>query len=153
MRVSALLAFCVLAIVALSAPAARAQSSAEAEIRAAFAQWTQDFNAQRADKTCDLFARDLVANYRGVPERGYDRQCKILHDSLSDPERSYRYALTIKEILVFGDIAVARIAWTLVIRDTTTGKETTVIEPGLDLFRRESDGQWRIFRYVAYDEG
>jgi steroid delta-isomerase len=150
---SRLIALCLLAIVALSAPASRAQPSAEAEIRAAFAQWTEDFNAKRADKTCDLFARDLVANYRGVPERGYDRQCKILHDSLSDPARAYRYALTIKEILVFGDIAMARIVWTLVIRDTATGKETTVIEPGLDLFRRDSDGKWRIFRYVAYDEG
>lgn len=148
---SRLLAFCVLVAVALPAQAV-AQSSAEAEIRAAFAQWTQDFNARRADKTCDLFAKDLVANYRGVPERGYDRQCKILHDSLSDPERAYRYALTIREILVFGDIAMARIAWTLTIRDTATGKETTLIEPGLDLFRRESDGRWRIFRYIAYDE-
>ncbi len=149
---SRLIALCALAIVALSAPAL-AQSSAEAEIRAAFAQWTQDFNARRADQTCDLFAKDLVANYRGVPERGYDRQCKILHNSLSDSARSYRYALTIKEILVFGDIAMARIVWTLVIRDTASGKETTVIEPGLDLFRREADGKWRDFRYVAYDEG
>jgi steroid delta-isomerase len=149
---SRLIALCALAIVALSAPAL-AQPSAEAEIRAAFAQWTQDFNARRADQTCDLFAKDLVANYRGVPERGYDRQCKILHDSLSDSARSYRYALTIKEILVFGDIAMARIVWTLVIRDTASGKETTVIEPGLDLFRRDSNGKWRVFRYVAYDEG
>jgi steroid delta-isomerase len=149
---SRLIALCALAIVALSAPAL-AQPSAEAEIRAAFAQWTQDFNARRADQTCDLFAKDLVANYRGVPERGYDRQCKILQDSLSDPARSYRYALTIKEILVFGDIAMARIVWTLVIRDTASGKETTVIEPGLDLFRRDSNGKWRVFRYVAYDEG
>jgi steroid delta-isomerase len=128
-----------------------AQPSAEAEIRAAFKQWTDDFNAKRTDEVCDLFARDLQADYRGVPSRGYDRQCQILHESLSDPERRYFYALAIREILVFGDIAVARITWTLTIR-RTDGQESKVIEPGLDVFRREADGKWRIIRYLAYDD-
>ena len=148
MRVAAALIAAALAI----APAA-AQPSAEAEIRAAFAQWTDDFNARRADKVCDLFARSLISNYRGVPERGYDRQCQILNEALTARDRRFHYALTIKEILVFGEIAIARIVWTLTIRETATGKETIVIEPGLDVFRRDADGKWRIFRYIAYDEG
>jgi steroid delta-isomerase len=146
-------ALAALLIVLLQALPALAQSSAEAEIRAAFAQWTEDFNARRADKVCDLFAKSLIANYRGVPERGYDRQCQILTEALSGRDRHYRYALVIKEILVFGEIAIARIVWTLTIRDTATGQETKVIEPGLDVFRRDADGRWRIFRYIAYDEG
>ncbi len=148
MRVAAALIAAALAI----APAA-AQPSAEAEIRAAFAQWTDDFNARRADKVCDLFARSLISNYRGVPERGYDRQCQILNEALTARDRRYHYALTIKEILVFGEIAIARIVWTLTIREAATGKDTVVIEPGLDVFRRDADGKWRIFRYIAYDEG
>ena len=146
-------ALAALLLVVLSALPAVAQSSAEADIRAAFAQWTADFNARRADKVCDLFARSLISNYRGVPERGYDRQCKILNEALTGNDRHYHYALTIKEILVFGEIAIARIVWTLTIRDTATGKDTTVIEPGLDVFRKDPDGKWRIFRYIAYDEG
>lgn len=146
-------ALAALLFVGLSALPALAQSSAEADIRAAFARWTEDFNARRADKVCDLFAKALISNYRGVPERGYDRQCKILNEALTGTDRRYHYALVIKEILVFGETAVARIVWTLTIRDTATGKETKVIEPGLDVFRKEPDGQWRIFRYIAYDEG
>ena len=88
-----------------------------------------------------------------MPERGYDRQCQILNEALTATDRRYHYALVIKEILVFGDTAIARIVWTLTIRETATGKETKVIEPGLDVFRKEPDGQWRIFRYIAYDEG
>jgi ketosteroid isomerase-like protein len=140
----------------LTSPAAAqstARPSAEADIRAAFAQWTDDFNARRADRVCDLFARNLISNYRGTPERGYARQCQILNEALTGSERRYHYALTIKEILVFGEIAIARIVWTLTIRETATGKETTVIEPGLDVFRKDADGKWRIFRYIAYDEG
>ncbi len=143
----------LIVLLVLTTSPAFSQSSAEADIRTAFARWTQDFNARRADKVCDLFAKSLISNYRGVPERGYDRQCKILNEALTGTDRSYHYALVIKEILVFGETAIARIVWTLTIRDPVTGKETKVIEPGLDVFRKEPDGQWRIFRYIAYDEG
>jgi ketosteroid isomerase-like protein len=152
MRAAAGLLLAALSIWSANLPAA-AQPAAEAEIRAAFAQWTDDFNARRADKVCDLFARSLISNYRGVPERGYDRQCSILKEALTGKDRDYRYALAIKEILVFGEVAIARIVWTLTIRDTATGKETIVVEPGLDVFRKDADGKWRIFRYIAYDEG
>ncbi len=43
-------AICLLALIL---PAAAQRQSAETEIRAAFAQWTEDFNARRADKVCD----------------------------------------------------------------------------------------------------
>jgi ketosteroid isomerase-like protein len=150
-RVAALVALVLVALAIV--PAAAQQSAPEADIRTAFAQWTEDFNARRADKVCDLFARSLISNYRGVPERGYDRQCQILNEALTGNDRRYHYALVIKEILVFGEIAIARIVWTLTIRETATGKETKVIEPGLDVFRKDADGKWRIFRYIAYDEG
>jgi steroid delta-isomerase len=128
------------------------KDKAEAEIRAAFAQWTQDFNARRADKVCGLYAKDLVSNYRGVPERGHERQCQILQAALTDDARRFQYALDIKEILVFGDVAVVRLVWTLTIR-RADGSEVTIVEPSLDVFRKEPDGQWRIFRYLSFDEG
>jgi steroid delta-isomerase len=134
------------------AAAAAAQPAPEAEIRKAFAQWTEDFNAARTDKVCDLFSRELRSDYRGQKERGYDGQCAILQRSLTDPARRYAYALAIREIQVWGDIAMARITWTLTVRDTATGRDTIVTEPGLDIFRREADGRWRIIRYIAYDE-
>lgn len=141
------------ALFSLAVASASAQSNAESDIRAAFAQWTEDFNAARGEKVCDLFAKDLMSEYRGVPERGYERQCQILQAAFADGARRYHYALAIKEILVFGEIAIARITWTLTIRQTATGAETKIVEPGLDVFRRDSDGKWRIIRYLAYDEG
>ncbi len=130
-----------------------AAEKAEAEIRAAFEQWTQDFNTRRTDRVCDLFAKDLVSNYRGVPERGHERQCQILQAALTDKARHFQYALAIKEILVFGEIAIARVVWTLTIRKQDGGGEVTIVEPSLDVFRREPDGQWRVFRYLSFDEG
>jgi uncharacterized protein (TIGR02246 family) len=151
MRAAAALVLAALVLSSAVSPAV-AQASADADIRAAFAQWTQDFNARRADKVCDLFAKDLVARYRGIPERGYARQCELLTTALTDPKRSFHNALEIREILVFGDVAIARVVWTQTVRDNTSGAETKTVEPGLDVFRKDPDGRWRIFRYLAFDE-
>jgi ketosteroid isomerase-like protein len=129
----------------------RHENGSRQEITDALTQWTADFNAGHAEKTCALFSRELRADYRGQPERGYDGQCDILKRSLSDPSRRYSYALAIKEILVWNDVAVVRLTWTLTItpKDSNT---ITAIEPGLDVFRKEADGRWRIVRYMAYEQ-
>jgi uncharacterized protein (TIGR02246 family) len=131
---------------------AAAQPSAEAEIRKTLAQWTEDFNARRADRVCDLFSKDLVAKFRGAPERGYARQCELLTSALADPKRRFHNALEIREILVFGDTAIVRVVWTQTIGDNDSGRESRTVEPGLDVLRRDADGRWRIIRYLAFAE-
>jgi steroid delta-isomerase len=152
-RLTLALAGAFLAWVALAlSPGAAADEAARAQIAAALTQWTVDFNAGRADRVCDLFAPDLRANVRGAPERGHAAQCDLLQRSLADRTRSYSYAFAIKEILVWGDVAVVRLTWTLTVRPRDSGRATTSIEPGLDVFRRQADGRWRIIRYMAYEE-
>jgi steroid delta-isomerase len=133
------------------AASAQSASSAQAEIRAALMQWMADFNAGKSDRVCGLFAPDLVAQYRGQPERDYNALCDLLKRSLSDRTKKFSYALDIKEIIVTGDLAVVRLNWTLTIRRTDAPEETTQEEPGMDLFRRQADGSWRISRYLGYD--
>jgi ketosteroid isomerase-like protein len=133
-------------------PARADDNASRAEITQSLTQWTADFNAGRADKVCDLFARELRADFRGQPERGYDEQCALLRRSLGDGARTFSYALALKEILVWGDVAVVRLTWTLTIRDKGKARDITSVEPGLDVFRRQGDGRWRIVRYVAYEQ-
>jgi steroid delta-isomerase len=139
---AALAASLALAVV----PAAGADDTDD--IRARLEQWTDDFNGGRADAVCDLFSEDAISTYRGQPERGYEEICELLQSSLADPARDYRYDLEIREIIVEGDLAVVRLVWTLFIVPLNIAS----IEPGLDVFRREADGQWRIIRYLAYEE-
>jgi steroid delta-isomerase len=139
-----------LATVALSLlPAAPAALAADADdIRARLEQWTADFNQGRAETVCDLFSAEAVSNYRGQPERSFDEICALLRDSLADQARDYHYELDIDEIIVEGDLAVVRLTWRLFIAPLNI----TSVEPGMDVFRREADGKWRIIRYLAYEE-
>jgi uncharacterized protein (TIGR02246 family) len=152
-RLAAILACAALVAVALPAlPAVASDEASRAEIAATLMQWQADFNAGRDDKVCDLFARDLRADFRGQPERGYDALCDLLHGSLADRERAYSYELEIRDILVAGDFATVLLTWTLTVTQRDTGSEAVSVEPGLDVFRREDDGRWRIARYLAYEQ-
>jgi steroid delta-isomerase len=120
-----------------------------ADIRATLELWRDDFNAGRADPVCALFSRDVIAQVRGVPERDYDQVCRVLQDALADKTKQFSYALDIKEVVVAGDLAVVRLKWTLKIAPPV---DVTSVEQGMDIFRRQSDGSWKIIRYQVYEE-
>jgi ketosteroid isomerase-like protein len=133
-------------------PAGAADEIAEANIRSALTAWTTDFNGRRTDKVCDLFEPDLKADFRELPEQHYDDICGRLKRALADTARVWTYAPPdIKEILVFGDIAVARLVWTATVKGAPEG-EVKSVEPGMDIFRRQPDGGWKIMRYLAFAE-
>src|SRR5207248_5654938 len=100
---------------------------------------------------CEIFATDLIANYQGQPERDYASVCALLRTALRETDATYRYSLRIGEILVSGDTAVVRLAWTLAV-DKPGSPEQVIEEPAIDIFRRHPDGTWKITRYLAYPE-
>jgi ketosteroid isomerase-like protein len=143
-----------LMFVLLGGVSALAQSAdqAENEIRAALMKWTADFNARNVGEVCDLFAPDLRYDFQGFPERGYDDICKLLRTSLNDTGKRFTYLPpTIKEILVSGDLAVVRLTWTLKVRSEGVPGDVTSQDIGLDVFRRQPDGRWKIIRYIAFE--
>ncbi|HEX5863802.1 MAG TPA: hypothetical protein VF014_06020 [Casimicrobiaceae bacterium] len=60
--------------------------------------------------------------------------------------------MAIKEILVSGDLAVVRLVWTLKATGSDMPGEVVSEEPGMDVFRKQPDGGWKITRYIAYVE-
>jgi ketosteroid isomerase-like protein len=137
----------------LQGVAAEPREAPEATIRAALDTWTADFNAGNAEKVCSLFSSELRYDFRGHPERNYSDICRLLHRSLGDRTKKYAYTLQIKEILVSGELAVVRLVWTLRMGSINApGSSAESTEPGMDIFRRQSDGSWKIIRYLAYEE-
>ena len=58
--------------------------------------------------------------------------------------------MNIKEVLVFGDVAVVRLTWTLIMTPPD-GMMTKSVEPGMDIFKKQDDGSWKIIHYMAYE--
>jgi uncharacterized protein (TIGR02246 family) len=136
---------------ALAGTPATADTEAEKAIRDALSKWTGDFNARDASRVCDLFAPDLRYDFRGQPERDFNGMCSGLKRALADPSRTLSYAFDIKEIIVSGDIAIVRLVWTSRVSQVGSAQVIETKEPGLDVFRRQADGTWRIARYMAYE--
>jgi uncharacterized protein (TIGR02246 family) len=136
---------------AASPAAAQSDAGAEKAIRDALSRWTVDFNARDATRICELFAPDLRYDFRGSPERDYDAMCSLLHRALGDRSKTFTYSFDIKEIIVSGDIAVVRLVWTSRLTQEGSSQVTESKEPGLDVFRRQADGRWRIARFLAYE--
>jgi ketosteroid isomerase-like protein len=142
-------AACAIVLLACSVPALAVDQKA-AVIRAELAAWTQAYNARQTDKICDIFSEDLRYKFGEVPDRGYSDVCTGLRRLLGDATHRSQYTLDLREILVYGDIAVVRLIWKL--DETKEGSSVTVrsLEPGMDIFQHQKDGSWKIIRYLAY---
>jgi steroid delta-isomerase len=139
-----------LAWLVLASPAIGADD--QAAIRSAIGQWAEDFNAGRADKVCDLFARDLSADIQGTaPGRTYEEQCVVLQRALADKSKTFTYQPVIHEIRVLGDTAIVRLDWSLTTQISARPEPIRSTEVGMDIFRRDADGAWRIIRFLAFD--
>jgi uncharacterized protein (TIGR02246 family) len=146
-----ILASTVLSLLLLAAPATSAVAeTAEDAIRATLAQWTKDFNAGNADKVCALFSPELRYDFRGYPERDFADICARLQRSLGDASKRYVYDLDVREIILTGDYAIVRLTWMLTVT-LPNAQSVTTVEPGMDIFRKAPDGQWKIIRYLAYE--
>ena len=73
---AALVAFIAAATAVTTAHADEAAD--KAAITARLNRWTADFNAKDPAGVCDLFAPDLAAVYRGVPDRDFAQLCDHL---------------------------------------------------------------------------
>jgi ketosteroid isomerase-like protein len=87
---------------------------------------------------------------RGPGVRGKKATCDQIAAALADDTRRLTYSADIEEIIVSGDLAAVRLVWTFRVRKG--GEDRVSREPGLDLFRRQPDGAWRIARFLAYSE-
>jgi ketosteroid isomerase-like protein len=145
------LAAIAIALLAWSVPArATGRADGSATIRAELDAWTQAYNTRQADKLCGIFSEDLRYKFGELQDRGYNDVCTALHRLLGDETHRSHYTLDLREILVYGDIAVVRLIWTLDSSQAGSSATVRTLEPGMDIFKRQNDGTWKIIRYLAY---
>jgi ketosteroid isomerase-like protein len=114
-----------------------------------FRHWTQSFNHKDLAGSCSLFSENLVADYRGAPQKNYASICDGFKKVFSQDHQSYQYDFRLREVYRAGDLAVARITWYL--RIYANGKPVSrVKDEGMDVFAKNPRGEWKIINYLAY---
>lgn len=130
-----------------------AEAKTKQEIVNLLKKWSQDFNAKNIQSTCGLFAPDLVASYPGIADKNYEEMCQFLTAALTNKNKNFFYEMpAIQEILIHGDIVVVRLIWTLKITEKNRSNIEVIKEKGLDVFKRQKNGNWRIAISYAYPD-
>ena len=133
------------------APSFADERAGQDEIKARLLNWSKAFNSRDAATVCELFADDIVSDAPGAHDAGKRAICDRLTKVLADRTRELAYTPEISEIIVQGNTAIVRLTWLLkVVKD---GKEVVSTERGMDVFRRDEQGTWRIVRFIAFTEG
>jgi steroid delta-isomerase len=135
---------------AATAPSVHADPASDnAAITERLLHWTAAFNARDDAGTCDLFAPDLAYSIPGQLDGTRATLCANIHAVQARPGMQLHYDNPdIREIIVSGDIAVVRLFWTLTTRKGTDQDVST--EAGMDIFKRQPDGQWSIARFLSF---
>jgi ketosteroid isomerase-like protein len=124
-----------------------------AAIENALRQWPIDFNAENVDGVCGLFAEDAVVAYPGGPDRNRGEFCDRMRKLFDDPAKTFSYdAPDIDEVMIDGDLATVQLKWKLTVRDKSGKLLETGDEDGLDVFKRQPGGGWKIHVSHAFTQ-
>ena len=114
-------------------------------------KWPQDFNAKNIEAVCGLFAPDLIASYPGTSDKNYQEMCRFLKAALTDQTKEFSYEVPkIEQMIIQGDIGIIRLVWTLKVSSKNQENTELTREKGLDVFKRQEDGSWKILISYAY---
>jgi hypothetical protein len=122
-------------------------SQAVTYIRGRLAQWVEQNN--KGDKAADeVWARGMEGWYSHGAEYGDSAAFVVAGVPYVKGAGSSTYDVKVEEVAVGGDVAAVHDIWTEIRHfkgSTATAKR---IIRGSELWRRQSDGKWRIVRFV-----
>ncbi|HEX6097022.1 MAG TPA: nuclear transport factor 2 family protein [Thermoanaerobaculia bacterium] len=117
-------------------------------IRKNILTYTEAVIARDPEPIMALFAPDILLSFPGIPDQDYETLRKEYAEMRSRAPGEVTTRPDIEEILVSGDLAVARIVW-----NTTVTREGAVTKrqmKDLQVWRREPSGKWRFIRGMHY---
>ena len=128
-------------------PAQSTTGAQRRQIRHVLETWREAYNRGDWPRTMDLVAPDQIGWTAQGTTIDYDSQANRARQRAAAKARpTGRYTLSVKEIVVCGDMALVRDVWTFapVSGDPTAGTAVRSFE----LFRRQPNGSWKISRWM-----
>jgi ketosteroid isomerase-like protein len=124
------------------------EAKAEKQIRDSLARWVEASNRGDWKEAVKIWAPDLIGWYPGMPDDTFAREAE---GAAKGGGPRTRYALEIKEVMVSGSLAVVRDVWTFSTVGKT-GEQTAERVKSFEVWRRQSDGVWKIARWISAPE-
>jgi uncharacterized protein (TIGR02246 family) len=126
------------------AAAARDEAAA---VRAAFGKLVRAFRDRDARAVAALIAEDALLSHAGSPDKDYRGLVEVFTKMLAPrPELSETIDPELEEVQVSGDTAFLRITWRTKWSLQDAGKEGSSVERDLEIWRRQRDGNWKLYR-------
>jgi ketosteroid isomerase-like protein len=130
----------------------QADSSA---IRTSIERGARGFVQGAPDTILAHYAPDVVLSYPGIPDQDYATLARGYGELRTRPPNvSAVTTPAFDEILVEGNLAVVRLRWRTTISvaatDTSPARDATRFLRDLQVWRRESSGEWRFIRGMHY---
>ena len=128
-----------------------------AAIRAAIERGARGFERGDPDSILSHYAPDIVLSYPGIPDQDYAALARGYAELRRRPTSvRARTTPTFDEILVSGRLAIVRVRWTTTIdvaaTDSTPARSSRRHLRDLQVWRRESSGEWRFIRGMHYPD-
>lgn len=123
-------------------------------INVAKTEYREGFNTGNADRVLSVFAPEFTDNSSGRPSRyGSDAPIK-LRRYLEQLFADYNAHLSIimAAIVISGDLAYDYGWHELTLRPRNEGVPQLIRKRYLELWRKQKNGEWRIFRYIDNDD-
>lgn len=125
-----------------------AEKQTEADVRAEFARWTEAYKKHDLAGTMRIFDPGVSFAFQGGPDAGY-AELERGYAAEFKTNSTAEWVGSIDEVQASGDLAPEFSTWKLI--DHRDGKETVLEHNrGVDLFRRNAQGEWRIIRSLNY---
>jgi uncharacterized protein (TIGR02246 family) len=114
------------------------------DIRAAYTRWLAADDAHDLDGTMAIFDRDVVFEFQGAPDSGWDA-LKASYKAEFASASAGKWTPSFDHMELSGDLAAAFATWTY----TKSGKATQQ-NVSVDVFRRNAACDWHIVRSLNY---
>ncbi len=96
----------------------------------------------------NVWAPDLIGWYPGTPDATYAKE--VENAARVQPVRT-TYEVEVKEVMLSGSLAVVRDIWKFTTKQPG-GESVVDTVKSYEVWRRQSDGSWKISRWISAPE-
>jgi len=123
-----------------------------AHVQKAFDRWVDAYSTGDLPKVMGIFDREVIFSFQGGTDQHYADLASSYACDFKTRKPGTVWVPQIEEIYANGSLAFVRSIWELRMTDTAGATTVKTRNRSIDVLRKNSAGQWHIFRSLNYPE-